>query len=133
VAYCDIFRGLPIFLVLTVVGLGVPALDVGWLSTRSAFFYSAVTLVLTYSAYVAEVFRAGLNSIPNGQIMAARSLGLSEATTMRRVVMPQAVRNVIPPLLNDFISLQKDTALVSTLGVIEVTRAAQIYSSQKFN
>jgi polar amino acid transport system permease protein len=88
---------------------------------------------LTYSAYVAEVFRAGILSVPNGQLLAARSLGLTHATTMRRVTLPQAVRTVIPPLLNDFISLQKDTALVSTLGAVEATRAAQIFESTNFN
>jgi polar amino acid transport system permease protein len=88
---------------------------------------------MCYSAYVAEVIRAGIFSVPNGQLLAARSLGLTQVSTMRRVILPQAIRNVIPPLLNDFISLQKDTALVSVLGAVEVVRAAQIFSSTEFN
>jgi polar amino acid transport system permease protein len=92
-----------------------------------------VALTLTYSAYVSEVLRAGINSVPNGQLLAARSLGLSPTSTMRHVVLPQAVRTVIPPLLNDFVSLQKDTALVSVLGVIEIANAGQISASTLFN
>jgi polar amino acid transport system permease protein len=95
--------------------------------------YGIVALVLSYSAYVAEVYRAGINSVHQSQVAAARSLGLSQWKSLRFVVLPQAVRTVIPPLLNDFISLQKDTALVSTLGaVIEANRAAQIDSSTLF-
>jgi len=92
-----------------------------------------IALTLGYTAYVSEVLRAGIYSIPSGQLHAAHSLGLSNAATMRRVILPQAVRNVIPPLLNDFISLQKDTALVSILGGIEATRAAEIFASTVFN
>jgi polar amino acid transport system permease protein len=88
---------------------------------------------MCYSAYVAEVLRAGIFSVPNGQLLAARSLGLTQVSTMRRVILPQAVRNVIPPLLNDFISLQKDTAIVSVLGAVEAVRAAQIYAATQFN
>ena len=95
--------------------------------------YGVFALVFCYAAYVSEVIRAGIFAIPNGQHQAARSLGLSHASMMRHVILPQAIRNVIPPLLNDFISLQKDTALVSILGVIDVTRAAQIFSSTEFN
>jgi len=131
--YTDIFRGIPILLVIFIVGFGLPALQLGSLSTQSPAVYGCMSLTITYSAYVAEVYRAGINSVPNGQLLAARSLGLSSGTTMRRVILPQAVRTVIPPLLNDFISMQKDTALVSTLGAIEATRAAQIYASTEFN
>jgi polar amino acid transport system permease protein len=88
---------------------------------------------LCYTAYVAEVIRAGIFSVQNGQMLAARSLGLTHASSMRRVILPQAIRNVIPPLLNDFISLQKDTALVSVAGAVEVVRSAQIFSSTEFN
>ena len=95
--------------------------------------YGCAALTITYSAYVAEVYRAGVFSVAHGQLLAARSLGLTHTATMRRVILPQAVRTVIPPLLNDLISLQKDTALVSVLGVIEATRAAQIYGSTVFN
>jgi polar amino acid transport system permease protein len=131
--YTDLFRGIPILLVIFMVGFGLPALGLGFISSQSPAVYGCISLTITYSAYVAEVFRAGINSVPNGQLLAARSLGLSSSATMRRVILPQAVRTVIPPLLNDFISMQKDTALVSTLGAIEATRAAQIYASTEFN
>ena len=131
--FTDIFRGIPILLVIYMVGFGLPELGIGAISRQSIAVYGCVALTLTYSAYVAEVYRAGLNSVANGQLLAARSLGLTHAATMRRVVLPQAIRTVIPPLLNDFISLQKDTALVSTLGAIEATRAAQIYAATEFN
>ena len=133
VIYTDLFRGIPILLVLFIVGFGLPALQVGFLSSQSPIVYACITLTITYSAYVAEVYRAGVNAVPQGQLLAARSLGLTEATLLRRVVLPQAVRTIIPPLLNDFISLQKDTALVSTLGVVEATDGAHIYASQVFN
>jgi len=131
--YTDLFRGIPILLVIFMVGFGLPALGLGFLSSQSPAVYGCISLTITYSAYVAEVYRAGINSVPNGQLLAARSLGLTSSATMRRVILPQAVRTVIPPLLNDFISMQKDTALVSTLGAIEATRAAQIYASTEFN
>ncbi len=131
--YSDVFRGIPIILVVLMVGFGLPALQLGYLSNQSIAVYGCASLTITYSAYVSEVFRAGINSVPNGQLLAARSLGLTNASTMRRVILPQAVRTVIPPLLNDLISLQKDTALVSVLGVVEATRAAQIYGSTNFN
>jgi polar amino acid transport system permease protein len=132
-AYTDVFRGIPLLLVVFMVGFGLPAMGLGFLSSQSPDVYGCVALTITYTAYVAEVFRAGIYSVPNGQILAARSLGLTHATIMRRVTLPQAVRTVIPPLLNDFISLQKDTALVSVLGAIEAARAAQIYESTTFN
>jgi polar amino acid transport system permease protein len=131
--YTDTFRGIPIILVIFMVGFGLPELNIGFLSTQSPAVYGCAALTITYSAYVAEVYRAGVFSVPHGQLLAARSLGLTHTSTMRRVILPQAVRTVIPPLLNDFISLQKDTALVSLLGVIEATRAAQIYGSTVFN
>jgi polar amino acid transport system permease protein len=90
-------------------------------------------LFVSYSAYVSEVYRAGINAVHRSQVAAARSLGLSQSAAMRHVILPQAIRNIIPPLLNDFISLQKDTALVSVLGSIEANRAAQIYSDATFN
>ena len=131
--YTDFFRGVPILLVIFMIGFGLPALSLGFLSSQSPAVYGVIALTVTYSAYVAEVFRAGIQSVPQGQLLAARSLGLTSTSTMRRVVLPQAVRTVVPPLLNDFISMQKDTALVSTLGAIEATRAAQIYASTEFN
>jgi polar amino acid transport system permease protein len=131
--YVDFFRGVPLLLVVFVIGLGVPALRLPFVSSQSAAVYGVVALVLSYSAYVSEVYRAGLNSVHQSQIAGARSLGLSHATALRHVILPQAVRNIIPPLLNDFISLQKDTALVGVLGAIEANEAAQIYSSTVFN
>jgi polar amino acid transport system permease protein len=133
VVYSDIFRGIPVLLVFLLIGYGVPGLQLGYISNQSPEIYGGVALILTYSAYVAEVFRAGIFSVPHGQILAARSLGLTNATTMRRVILPQAVRTVIPPLLNDFISLQKDTALLSVLGVIEAVQAGTIFQESKFN
>jgi polar amino acid transport system permease protein len=122
-----------VLLVFLLIGYGVPGLKISFISFQSQTTYSCVALILTYSAYVAEVFRAGIYSVPHGQLLAARSLGLTNATTMRRVILPQAVRTVVPPLLNDFISLQKDTALLSVLGVIEAVQAGTIYQDLKFN
>jgi polar amino acid transport system permease protein len=133
VIYSDIFRGIPVLLVFLLIGYGVPGLQLGFISNQSLGVYGCVALILTYSAYVAEVLRAGIYSVPHGQILAARSLGLTNSTTMRRVILPQAVRTVVPPLLNDFISLQKDTALLSVLGVIDSVQAGTIFQDSKFN
>ena len=131
--YVDFFRGVPLILVIFALGFGLPALNLPVVSSQSDAVYGVAALVLSYSAYVSEVYRAGLNSVHQSQVSAARSLGLSHITALRFVVLPQAVRNIIPPLLNDFISLQKDTALVGTLGVIEANKAADIYSETVFN
>ncbi|MBA3790291.1 MAG: amino acid ABC transporter permease [Actinomycetota bacterium] len=133
VAYTDLFRGVPLILVLYMIGFGVPGLGLTFFSYFSDVTYGIIALVLVYSAYVAEVYRAGIESIHESQNAAARSLGLSRWQSMRFVVLPQAIRRVIPPLLNDFIGLQKDTALVSVLGSIEAARAAQIYGASQFN
>lgn len=130
--YVDVFRGVPTILVIFLLGFGVPALNLQGVPIDPVL-WGTVALVLSYGAYVAEVFRAGITSVHPSQRMAARSLGLSVAQTNRYVVLPQAVRNVVPPLLNDFISLQKDTALVSVLGPVEVLRQAQIDASSTFN
>ena len=130
--YVDVFRGVPTILVIFLLGFGVPALQLQGVPTNPVF-WGTTALVLSYSAYVAEVFRAGIASVHPSQRMAARSLGLSMLQTNRFVVLPQAIRNVVPPLLNDFISLQKDTALVAVLGPIEVLRQAQIDASSTFN
>jgi polar amino acid transport system permease protein len=130
--YVDVFRGVPTILVIFLLGFGMPALRLQGVPSDPVF-WGTVALILSYSAYVAEVFRAGIGSVHPSQRMAARSLGLSTLQTNRHVVLPQAVRNVVPPLLNDFISLQKDTALVSVLGPIEVLRQAQIDASSTFN
>jgi polar amino acid transport system permease protein len=131
--YTDVFRGVPVLLVMYMVGFGLPELNLGFISNQSPAVYGCAVLTISYSAYVAEVYRAGVLSVPHGQLLAARSVGLTHTATMRRVILPQAVRTVIPPLLNDFVSLQKDTALVSVLGAIEATRAAQIYGDTVFN
>jgi polar amino acid transport system permease protein len=133
VAYTDLFRGVPLILVLYMIGFGVPGLDLGFVSHLPDVAYGVISLVLVYSAYVAEVYRAGIESVHESQNAAARSLGLTRWQSLRFVVLPQAIRRVIPPLLNDFIGLQKDTALVSVLGSIEAVRAAQIYSASEFN
>ena len=131
-AYVDIFRALPGILVVSWLGFGIPALQIEGMP-KEEFFWALVALTLLYSAYVSEVYRAGIESIHPSQAAAARSLGLSQLQAMRYVVIPQAVRRVIPPLLNDFIGLQKDTALVSVLGVVEIFRAAQIRQAATFN
>jgi polar amino acid transport system permease protein len=133
IAYTDLFRGIPLILVLYIIGFGAPGLGLAFFSYLSDVTYGIIALVLVYSAYVAEVYRAGIESVHESQNAAARSLGLSRWQSLRFVVLPQAVRRVIPPLLNDFIGLQKDTALVSVLGSIEAARAAQIYSASQFN
>jgi polar amino acid transport system permease protein len=131
--YVDLFRALPGLLVIFFLGFGIPALGIPGVPT-DPFFWAVVALTLLYSAYVSEVYRAGIESVHANQAAAARSLGLSQWQALRFVVLPQAVRRVVPPLLNDFISLQKDTALVAILGgVIEANRAAQIYSASVFN
>ncbi len=131
--YTDLFRGLPLILVLLLLGFGVPALSLSGLSSQPAVYFASGALVLTYSAYVAEVFRAGIESVHPSQRAAARSLGLSNAQTMRHVVLPQAVRRVLPPLMNDFVSLQKDSGLISIVGAIDAIRAAQIQTASDFN
>jgi polar amino acid transport system permease protein len=131
--YVDVFRGVPLLLVIYMIGFGVPALSIHFISTQTPPVYGTAALVFSYSAYVSEVYRAGLNSVHRSQTMAARSLGLSGWNSMRYVILPQAVRNVIPPLLNDFISLQKDTALVGVIGAIEASQAAVIYADSQFN
>ena len=131
--YVDIFRGIPTILVIYAVGFGLPALSLTVVSTQGPAVYGVVALVLSYSAYVCEVYRAGINSVPLAQASAARAVGLTQPQAMRYVILPQAVRTIIPALLNDFISLQKDTALVSVLGSIEANRAAEIYSATVFN
>ncbi len=133
IAYTDLFRGLPLILVLYMLGFGMPSLRVSWLPS-SALFWGCVALILSYSAYVAEVFRAGIESVHPSQRAAARSLGLSHGQTMRHVVVPQAVRRVLPPLLNDLVSLQKDTGLISVLGVIyDAVLNARIETAATFN
>lgn len=132
VVYIDIFRALPSVLVIFLFGFGIPGLRLKGL-TNDAFVWGLVALVMLWSAYVAEVFRAGIEGVHPSQEAAARSLGLSRAQALRYVILPQAVRRVIPPLLNDFIGLQKDTALVSFVGVVEVFRQMQQDAGGSFN
>jgi polar amino acid transport system permease protein len=133
VVYTDVFRGTPLILVLFIVGLGVPALGITVVSEQSLFVYGIVSLTLVYTAYVTEVYRAGIESVHPSQRMAARSLGLNYSQALRFVVLPQAIRRVTPPLLNDFIGLQKDTALVTVLGLTDAAAQAGFYSSDYFN
>jgi polar amino acid transport system permease protein len=130
--YTDVFRAIPGLLIIYVLGFGVPGLGIDGVP-NDPFFWAVVTLTLVYSAYVSEVFRAGIESVHPSQDAAARSLGLSRLQSLRYVVVPQAVRRVIPPLLNDFIGLQKDTVLVSLIGVVEIFRTAQIKAAATFN
>lgn len=132
VTYIDIFRGAPSLLVVLTLGFGVPALRIGGVP-NTAVFWGSVAIILTSSAYQAELFRAGIESVHASQRAAARSLGLSNAQALRYVVLPQAVRRVIPPTLSNFVALQKETALISVLGPLEATRQAQIYASLNFN
>jgi len=132
IVYTDFFRGIPTILLIFILGFGVPALGLSGIPT-SAVVWATVALIIIYSAYVAEVYRAGIESVHPSQDAAARSLGLTRGQSLRYVVVPQAVRRVIPPLLNDFIGLQKDTALVALIGPVEAFRQAQIDTSATFN
>src|SRR4051812_13820430 len=132
VAYADFFRGVPTILVIAMLGFGAPALQLQGVPT-STTFWGIVSLVLVYTAYVSEVYRAGIESVHHSQTAAARSLGLTHLQALRTVVLPQAVRRVIPPLLNDFIGLQKDTALVGFLGSVEAFKQSQIDAAATFN
>ena len=131
-AYTDFFRGMPLIILLYLVGFGLPGLRLKGIPDDPVVL-GTIALVLTYSAYVAEVFRAGIESVHPSQRAAARSLGLSYSQTMRRVVLPQAVRRVTPPLLNDFVALQKDVGLISVLGAFDAVRYAQVHADAAFN
>ncbi len=144
IAYIDVFRGIPLLLVLLFVSSSLSAFAgedliprfIGqptWLGQTTAFWYGILALTLTYGAYMAEVYRAGIESVPGGQTEAARSLGMSHGQAMRHVIVPQAVRKVIPPLLNDLLALMKDTSLVSILGLVEVVKAGSDVQSEFFN
>jgi polar amino acid transport system permease protein len=133
VIYIDFFRGIPLLLVMFILGFGLPGMQLGVVSRQSTFVYGVAALTLVYSAYVAEVYRAGIESVHESQTAAARALGLSRGQALRYVVLPQAIRRVMPPLLNDFIGLQKDTTLVAAIGLVEVLRTAQAYGTTFFN
>ncbi len=129
--YTDLFRGIPLLIVLYLVGFGLPALGV--FGRVPVVLWGTIAIVLTYSAYIAEVLRAGMEAVHPSQRVAARSLGLNHAQTLRIVVIPQGVRKVVPALMNDFVSLQKDVGLISVLGAVDAVRAAQIASAQAYN
>jgi polar amino acid transport system permease protein len=131
--YTDIFRGLPAIICIYLVGFGLPLTGLPLIGNWPPEWYAILALTLTYGAYVAEVYRAGIESVHWSQVAAARSLGLSFFQTLRFVVVPQAVRRIIPPLLNDFISLQKDTALVNVIGAVDAFNQAKIVASNHFN
>ncbi len=129
-AYTDLFRGVPFIIVLFLVGFGLPTI----MNTRiPPVLLGVIAVTLTYSAYVAEVIRAGIEAVHPSQRLAARALGLGYVQTLRRVVLPQALRKMTPPLMNDFISMQKDVGLISILGAMDAVRAAQIEASQAYN
>jgi polar amino acid transport system permease protein len=132
VVWVDLFRGIPTILLIFLIGFGVPALRLDGVPSDPVIL-GAIALILSYSAYVAEVYRSGVNSVHRGQRDAALAVGLTETQAMRHVILPQAVRRVAPPLLNDFVALQKDVALISILGPLEAFREAQIIESQLFN
>ncbi len=131
--YTDLFRGMPLIITLYLVGFGVPGLIGSGGPRIPSEVLGTIALVLTYSAYVSEVFRAGIEAVHPSQVVAARSLGLSHGQSMRLVVLPQAVRKVTPALMNDFIAMQKDVGLISVLGAVDAVRAAQIETSHFFN
>ena len=146
IAYIDVFRGVPALLTILIVSLSLGALseradgplpefiaNPEWFNLPSPFWYGVFALTLTYGAYLAEVYRAGIEAVPRGQTEAARSLGMNHGQTMRHVVVPQAVSKVIPPLLNDFIALMKDTTLVSVIGLAEVVQVGRDIQNVEFN
>jgi polar amino acid transport system permease protein len=131
--YTDVFRGLPSIISIYLIGFGLPLTGLPWVRDWPLEWLAILALTVTYGAYVAEVYRAGIESIHPSQTMAARSLGLSFGQTLRFVIVPQAIRRIIPPLLNDFISLQKDTALVNVIGAIDGFNQSRIIASNRFN
>lgn len=130
--WVDLFRGVPTVLLVYLVGFGIPALELEGLPTDPVVL-GGIALTLSYSGYVSEVYRAGINSVHRGQHDAALSVGLTQTQAMRHVILPQAIRRVGPPLLNDFVALQKDVALISIIGPQEAFRVAQIYQGENFN
>lgn len=132
VVYIDLFRGLPVLLLVLIFGFGIPALNLPGLP-NSALFWGAAAMVISYAAYSAEIYRSGIEAVHDGQWAASKALGLSQWQTMRYAILPQAVRNVVPVLLNLAVALQKDVALLSVIGVRDAVREAQIYTAQTFN
>jgi polar amino acid transport system permease protein len=141
ISYIDVMRGIPLLLVVLLISGSFPFLEFlpEWLRAPDMFgkpdifWYGVLSIALTYGAYYAEVYRAGIEAVPLGQTEAARSLGMSHVVALRHVIMPQAVRKVIPPMLNDFIALMKDTSLVQVIGVVEVVKAGREVQAETFN
>ena len=141
ITYIDVFRGIPLLLVILLIDGSLPVLDIfpqwlrapDFLGKPEIFWYGVMAITLTYGAYYAEVYRAGLDAVPYGQMEAARSLGMSHARAMRHVIIPQAIRKVIPPMLNDFIALMKDTSLVGVIALVEVVKAGREIQAETFN
>jgi polar amino acid transport system permease protein len=141
IAYIDVMRGIPLLLVILLMSGSIPFLTFlphalrfpDFFGKPDIFWFGVVSIALTYSAYYAEVYRSGLEGVPYGQTEAARSLGMSHAQSMRHVIVPQAIRRVIPPMLNDFIALMKDTSLVQVIGYVEVVRAGREVQAETFN
>jgi polar amino acid transport system permease protein len=141
IAYIDLMRGIPLLLVILLISGSLPFLDFlpmwlrvpDYLGKPDIFWYGVMSITLTYGAYYAEVYRAGLEAVPYGQMEAARSLGMSHARAMRHVIVPQAIRKVIPPMLNDFIALTKDTSLVGVIALVEVVKAGREVQAETFN
>lgn len=141
IAYIDVMRGIPLLLVILLISGSLPFLDFlpMWLRVPTffgrpdIFWYGVMAISLTYGAYYAEVYRAGIEAVPHGQMEAARSLGMSHAQAMRHVIVPQAIRKVIPPMLNDFIALMKDTSLVGVIALVEVVKAGREVQAETFN
>lgn len=140
IAYIDIFRGIPLLLIILLIATGLPSLDFlptwlripHWFGKPDPFWYGTMAITITYGAYMAEVYRAGIEAVPAGQMEAARSLGMSHGQAMRNVIVPQAVRKVFAPLLNDFIALMKDTTLVSVISLNEVVLVASDIQSETY-
>ena len=132
VIFTDVFRGIPLILLILLLGFGVPALDIGALPNSSTI-WGMIALTLSYSAYTAEIYRSGIDAVPESQRASARALGLTQWQSLRFAILPQAIRNVVPALMNTVVSLQKDVALISVLGVRDAVREAQIYTTRTFN
>ena len=132
VIYTDVFRGIPVILLILLIGFGLPALQIQGLPT-DVKFWGITALALSYSAYTAEIYRSGIDAVPESQRSSARALGLTQWQALRFAILPQAVRNVVPALMNTVVSLQKDVALLSILGIREAVREAQIYTARTFN
>jgi len=144
IAYIDVFRGVPLLLVVLIISGSLPfvAEEIGlpqsvgipqWFGKPDPFWYGTLAITLTYGAYMAEVYRAGIEGVPRGQMEAARALGMSHGRAMRHVIVPQAVKRVVPPLLNDFIALMKDTSLVGVIALLEVVEAGRTVQAETFN